>query len=279
MNAGRRYGRFLAIGALLAASMTAPVAAQASGPPARAAGSTTAVVQAAGTTAPASVTIAGSLQSELGCPGDWQPECATTHLADNADGVWRSEFALPTGDFEYKAALDDSWDENYGANATLNGANLALSLAEPTAVKFFYDQETHWVTDNVNAAIATAAGSFQSELGCSGDWQPACLRSWLQDVDGDGTYTYSTDALPAGNYEFKVTRDEAWDVSYGAGGGADNIAFTVARAGDMVTISYSPSDNVPSVEVPGQGTGTLPGDEDLAGQSVRQSTVARTSTS
>ena len=26
---------------------------------------------------PASVTIAGSLQSELGCPGDWEPACAT----------------------------------------------------------------------------------------------------------------------------------------------------------------------------------------------------------
>ena len=27
---------------------------------------------------PASVTVAGSLQSELGCPGDWQPDCADT---------------------------------------------------------------------------------------------------------------------------------------------------------------------------------------------------------
>ena len=29
---------------------------------------------------PSSVTLVGSLQSELGCPGDWQPECADTHL-------------------------------------------------------------------------------------------------------------------------------------------------------------------------------------------------------
>ena len=27
---------------------------------------------------PANVTIAGSFQSELGCPSDWQPTCATT---------------------------------------------------------------------------------------------------------------------------------------------------------------------------------------------------------
>ena len=30
---------------------------------------------------PDAVTVAGSLQSELGCPGDWQPDCAATHLA------------------------------------------------------------------------------------------------------------------------------------------------------------------------------------------------------
>ena len=43
--------------------------------------------------------------------------------------------------------------------------------------------------------IVTVPGSFQSELGCSGDWDPGCLRSWLQDPDGDGTYTFETTAL------------------------------------------------------------------------------------
>ena len=37
-------------------------------------------VDADHTPAPTTVTVAGSLQSELGCPGDWQPECASTHL-------------------------------------------------------------------------------------------------------------------------------------------------------------------------------------------------------
>ena len=32
---------------------------------------------------PTSVTVAGSLQSELGC-GDWDPGCAATHLAYDA---------------------------------------------------------------------------------------------------------------------------------------------------------------------------------------------------
>ena len=69
---------------------------------------------------PTSVTIAGSLQSEAGCCGDWDPACATTHLTyDAADDVWQGTFALPAGSYEYKAALNDAWDENYGLHAEL----------------------------------------------------------------------------------------------------------------------------------------------------------------
>ena len=47
---------------------------------------------------PTSVTIAGSLQSELGCPGDWQPDCANTHLTyDVSDDVWQGTFPVPGG--------------------------------------------------------------------------------------------------------------------------------------------------------------------------------------
>src|SRR5262245_47310006 len=91
--------------------------------------------------APATVTVAGSFQSELGCPGDWQPECLTTQPAPGPDdGVWQATFTLPAGSWEYKAALNGTWDENYGAGAVRDGPNIALSLAAPTAVTFLYDE-------------------------------------------------------------------------------------------------------------------------------------------
>jgi len=152
-------------------------------------------VAASGAAAPTSVTIAGSLQSELGCPGDWQPDCAATHLTyDASDDVWQRTFTVPAGSWEYKAPLNDSWDENYGLNAQRDGPNIPLDLGSPTSVKFYYDHKSHWITDNVGSTIAVAAGSFQAELGCPGDWQPDCLRSWLQDPDGDGTYTFTLTA-------------------------------------------------------------------------------------
>ena len=82
------------------------------------------------TPAPSAVTIAGSLQSELGCSADWQPDCAATHLTYDANGTGLAgTFNVPAGDYEYKAPLNNAWDENYGQNATANGANIPLNLA------------------------------------------------------------------------------------------------------------------------------------------------------
>ncbi|HEX9689401.1 MAG TPA: alpha-amylase, partial [Thermoanaerobaculia bacterium] len=115
---------------------------------------------AAHTPAPTAVTVAGSLQSELGCPEDWQPGCAATHLTfDAEDLVWQGTFNVPAGNWEYKAPLNDSWDENYGANATANGPNIPLSLGSAEAVKFYYSHETHWIADNHGKTIAVAPGS------------------------------------------------------------------------------------------------------------------------
>ncbi len=198
---------------------------------------------------PSSVTIVGNLQDELGCPGDWQPECANTYLAyDATDDVWQKAFAVPAGSWEYKAALNDGWDENYGLNAIQNGANIPLNLSAPTDVKFYYDHKTHWVTDNQTSVIATAPGSYQSELGCPGDWQPDCLLSWLQDPDGDGLYRFETTAIPPGDYEAKVAIDEDWTENYGVGGVANgsNIPFTLGPD-EIVIFEYDSATHVPTI--------------------------------
>ena len=217
---------------------------------------------AAATPNPTSVTIAGSLQSEAGCPSDWDPACATTHLAYDAnDDVWQGTFALPTGAYDYKAALNDSWIENYGLHAQLSGANIPVALAATASVKFYYDHKTHWITDDKSAVIAVAAGSFQSELGCSGDWDPSCLRSWLEDPDGDGIYTFVTTALPVGSYETKAAIGESWNESYGVGGNpaGANIAFSVPVANTAVTFSYVAATHVLTVDVAPPGTPGAPG--------------------
>ncbi|HST46749.1 pullulanase-type alpha-1,6-glucosidase [Jatrophihabitans sp.] len=200
---------------------------------------------------PGAVSVPGSFGSEVGCPGDWQPDCDQVQLTRRAnDGVWSRTLALPAGSYEYKAALDKSWDVNYGKGGVQGGPNIAITVpAGGKNVTFYYDNATHWVTDDLNTPIVTAAGSFQSELGCPADWSPDCLASWLQDPDGDGTYTFTTTAIPPGNYEVKATVGLSWDVNYGAGGvpGGANIPFEVSAAGESITFSFDSASHLLTV--------------------------------
>jgi glycosidase len=195
---------------------------------------------------PDMVVVPGSFQSELGCTGDWQPDCENTGLTYDAGGdIWTGTFDIPAGSWEYKVAIDGSWDENYGAGGVQNGANIQLNLSSPTSVTFWYATGTHFVTDDVNSEIVTAPGSHQSEIGCPGDWDPGCMMSWLQDPDGDGVYRFLTTRIPTGIYEVKVTHDRSWDENYGAGGvqNGPNIPFDVAD-GQTVQFSYDISTHV-----------------------------------
>ncbi|HEX8293716.1 MAG TPA: alpha-amylase family glycosyl hydrolase, partial [Pyrinomonadaceae bacterium] len=130
--------------------------------------------------------------------------------------------------------------------AQQNGPNVPLHLGAASNVKFYYDHETHWLTSDKNSVIATVPGSFQSELGCAGDWDPGCLRSWLQDPDEDGVYTFETTSIPSGSYEAKVAINEAWDENYGQGGvpGGANIPFNVSFSNQKVTFTYNASTHV-----------------------------------
>ncbi|WP_231758589.1 pullulanase-type alpha-1,6-glucosidase [Microbulbifer elongatus] len=173
-----------------------------------------------------SVNLPGTLQSAIGCGADWDPACEASELSyDETNDLWLGTFTLPAGNYEYKVALNGGWDENYGANGDAGGGNIPLEIAAEREVQFIYDHETHWIADNVRHSIVTAAGDFQSALGCPGDWQPECLHSLMQDVDGDGVYTLLTDQIPAGDYQMKAALHQGWEESYGQDGG--NIAFTV----------------------------------------------------
>ncbi|HVG60907.1 MAG TPA: pullulanase-type alpha-1,6-glucosidase [Hyalangium sp.] len=182
-----------------------------------------------------SVTLIGDFQSEFGCASDNDPTCAATQLTlDAGDGVWQKSLDIPAGTWHYKVAIDGTATETYPAAA------LTLTQAAAGSVKFYFDPASHYVSDSV-ARIAVAPGNFQSELGCPGDWQPDCLRSWLQDLDGDGIFTFTTTAIPPGRYAGKVAINESWDENYGENGvrGGADIGFTVSAAGEEVVFSFN----------------------------------------
>ena len=76
---------------------------------------------------PDMVNIPGTHQDELGCSGEWQPDCENTKLTyDIEDDIWQGTFEIqPANDADkkgprYKAAINGGWGENYGTDADLN---------------------------------------------------------------------------------------------------------------------------------------------------------------
>ena len=140
------------------------------------------------TPVPSSVTLAGSLQSELGCPNDWAPECAQTHLQPVGGGVFRATFDLPAGDYAYKAALNGSWTENYGAGGAPGGGDIPLS-APGGPVTFTYDHATHVISDNVPKKPGAEQGAH---------WLRRGVIAW--DVP-EGAASYRLHVAPRGGLE------------------------------------------------------------------------------
>jgi pullulanase len=206
------------------------------------------------------VNIPGTIQSQLGCPGDWQPDCAATFLTyDEESDIWSGEFNLPAGSYEYKTALNLTWGENYGLNARRDGPNIPLSLPADAPIKFYYDHKSHWITDSHNSVMAVAVGDFQQALGCSEDNDPTCLRSWLQDPEGSGLYTFATTQIPPGTYTTLVAINENLDETYGEGGqvGGSPMSFTVSEDGDEVYFGFDPESGSLLVSAEGAPRGSL----------------------
>ena len=145
--------------------------------------------QAHHTPVPATVTLVGSLQSELGCPGDWQPDCAQTVLQPVAGspGLFRGTFDVPAGSYEYKVALNQTWDENYGAGGQPGGSNIGLE-APGGPLTFTYDHATHVISDDAPLVLGREAAAH---------WLRAGLIAWDLPEQRSG-FTYRLHAAAEG---------------------------------------------------------------------------------
>lgn len=193
--------------------------------------------------APEVVTLVGTFQSELGCESDRVIDCDVTKMTyDILGDIWRATFDLPAGEYDYRLYLDESESHIYGKNGIsgVNSFSIPLSIDTPQTVNFYYDHKTGWITDNVNSLILTLPSNFQNKVGCREEWNAGCFRTWMQDIDGDGIYTYETLLLPGGSWETRVALNGDMDTSYGQGGSfdGDNIPLWIANIGHLSVFTW-----------------------------------------
>lgn len=160
---------------------------------------------------PERVVLPGTIQSALGCsmwnPGSYAPVC-TELIKNSATGKWEGSFMIPSGCYEYKVAINGTWQINYGEGGEPDGPNIKLYVPVTSLVTFTYDPETQRVVSTpYNGAGLTGVslvGEFQNELGCSWDWDyDLCNKPVLtfNTISGlwEGTFN-----LKAGCYKYVV---------------------------------------------------------------------------
>ncbi|MFP4323919.1 MAG: extracellular solute-binding protein [Anaerolineales bacterium] len=208
------------------------------------------IVEAIGLMAatPESVYLAGSFQTALGCSEDWSPDCDNSQLFSQGEGAFAyTTSAIPAGDYEVKVTVNGSWDVNYGAGGEAGGENIAFTVPADGALMVFSFNTSDNVL-NVSEGSVALVGTVQTFLGCEADWSPDCDASELQ-ANGDGTFSLTTDAIPAGEYEVKVALNDDWAINYGVDGApnGDNILLSVAD-GESVTFTFDGATNVLTAE-------------------------------
>lgn len=162
----------------------------------------------------------------------WNPANADSEMEYTGGGIFKFSAEVDAGTYEYKVAPDDSGTVSYP-----DSGSKQLQIDANKTVTFFYNANTHSVKDTVNDTFATAslAGSFQSELGESGDWNPAGKNTKMHDVDEDGIYIFQA-FLPGGSYQYKVALNGVWAGAYPD---VDNISLEVPAAGTTVRFLYN----------------------------------------
>ena len=213
------------------------------------------------------VNIPGTAQTEIGCSGDWMPDCEESALTRGDDGLWSGTFDIPAGDYEVKVACNGGWDINFGVDGKHNGANIAFMLEADASVTFTFDPLTSLlsitgdgievtggatfgeVEEEQDEEIAVAyemvniPGTAQTDIGCSGDWMPDCEESALT-LGDDGLWRGTFDK-PAGDYEVKVACNGGWDINFGVDGehNGANIIYTL-DSDSSVTFTFDPATNL-----------------------------------
>jgi hypothetical protein len=96
--------------------------------------------------------------------------------------------------------------------------------------------------------MVNAPGSYQDQVGCGAQWDPACPATAFE-LGDDGLYRLTVE-VAAGDYEFKIALDGDWTVNYGSDGAQDGPNYTGTLDSDStVTLIYDPETHLVEIVI------------------------------
>ena len=186
--------------------------------------------------------VAGAPAALFGMENDWDP-IAAPEMALNDNGIyeWTSaETQLEAGNVEFKVVQDHAWDVCYPENNYV----VPVEAAGTYTLNVTYNPENNEVNatltpiepEHTYAVCGTPAALF----GMENDWDPTAAPEMTFNEE-TGLYEWtSAETELAGNIEFKVVQDHAWNVCYPE----NNYVVTVPENGlYTLNVTYNPENN------------------------------------
>ncbi|SDY35004.1 alpha-amylase family glycosyl hydrolase [Lachnobacterium bovis] len=123
-------------------------------------------------------------------PGkSWDP--TSNRMTYKGNGLYEIVFKnVPPANYQYKIAVDGSWNENYGADGNKDGSNVSVQVSKTQDVEVYYNDFSHKMVTNVDYVFA--------DISLSGTNIPDGTK--LKDDALTGIYSAKV-KLPAGKYK------------------------------------------------------------------------------
>ncbi len=158
-------------------------------------------------------------------PGPSWDAGSNTMTYDPALGLYVYTFRnVPAANYEYKIAINGSWNENYGVGGVPGGSNIAVAVTETRDVTVYYNDRSHNSVTDVTYVFA--------DIALKGTGIPEGTR--MTDPDLTGIYS-AVIALAAGTYEDIVLTYDGTDYPF--------APFTLEE-GKEVTFFFDPATGI-----------------------------------
>ena len=204
--------------------------------------------------------LVGDLIEPNGLGSNWEPANYQSQLKEYKNGIYEQSFKLKAGTYDYKIAMNGTWEEGYGLDGGQD--NVPLVLEEDQDVTFRLDLVNKEVYDSVNNADkfktkAILVGGIDSLIEGAKVWDPADDNLALDYVGGGiykKTFNIKESAKAADyNLEYKVAYNGGWD----NGDVSNNAIVTIPAGTSQITFISDYLGNYVSDSV------TNPGLEDI----------------
>lgn len=100
------------------------------------------------------VVLPGTFQSVLG-GNNWDPTGESTKMTTKNGEIYEFTTVLPAGSYEFKVAINETWEENYGQNGEPDGPNIKLIVKNSyTKLNFIFDYKTKKIEQEILGIVS-----------------------------------------------------------------------------------------------------------------------------